>query len=70
MIEDRIQELREAVEQIGQAYFYAEEAEYACRRIGVYPSHHALMELGDCLTEAQEKLAEAEQKLRELEDSV
>jgi len=69
-IEDKIQKLREAVEEIGQAYFYAEEAEYACKRIGVYPSHHALMELGDCLTEAQEKLAEAEQKLRDLEDSL
>ena len=67
---EEIEELRQAVEEIGQAYFYAEEAEYACKRIGIFASPHALMELGDCLMEAQEQLALAEQKLRDLGDSL
>lgn len=69
-IEEKYDQLKDAVESLRMAVWYAEEAEEACKRIGVFPSHHALMELSEAQYEAEEKLAEVENKLRELEESL
>ena len=69
-IEEKYDQLKDAVESLRMALWYAEEAEEACERTGIFPSHHAVMELGEAQYEAEQKLAEVESKLRELEGSL
>ena len=51
---------------IEKAACYADEGEEECRAIGVYPSHHASMELWDCYNEIDDLITKTEKELEDL----
>ena len=65
-LKDELMELKRSEEILYWALSYAEEAEDACRDVGIQPSHHAVMELEDCRAEIQDRIEEIELKVGEI----
>jgi len=65
-LEARLTQMYQTKETIENAAAYADQGEEECRAIGVYPSHHASMELWDCYTEIEELIDKTEKIQEEL----
>tara|TARA_B100000482_G_scaffold182353_1_gene156287 strand:+ start:664 stop:876 length:213 start_codon:yes stop_codon:yes gene_type:complete len=57
---DALQALKSKLE---EAYCVLEEIEHACSHLDIMPSHHASMEIGDCMCEVDEALSAIENLL-------
>ena len=66
MLDAKLRQMYSTKETIEKAACYADEGEEECRAIGVYPSHHASMELWDCYNEIEDLITKTEKELEEL----
>ena len=65
-LDAKLTQMYSTKETIEKAACYADEGEEECRAIGVYPSHHASMELWDCYNEIEDLITKTEKELEEL----
>ena len=57
---DKIDRLHVLKDKLEEAYCLLEEIESECSSLGIMPSHHAGMEIGDCMSEVDEALTAIE----------
>ena len=65
-LDAKLTQMYSTKETIENAASYADEGEEECRDIGVYPSHHASMELWDCYNEIEDLITKTEKELEDL----
>ena len=69
-LDAKLTQMYETKETIENAASYADQGEEECRDIGVYPSHHASMELWDCYNEIEDLITKTEKELEELNEKL
>ena len=69
-LDAKLTQMYSTKETIENAASYADEGEEECRDIGVYPSHHASMELWDCYNEIEDLITKTEKELEELNEKL
>lgn len=69
-LDAKLTQMYSTKETIENAASYADEGEEECRAIGVYPSHHASMELWDCYNEIDDLITKTEKELEELSEKL
>ncbi len=57
---DKYDALKQLQSKLEEAYCILEEIEHACSHLDIMPSHHASMEIGDCMSEVDEALTAIE----------
>lgn len=57
---DKYDNLKGLQSKLEEAYCLLEEIESECSSLGIMPSHHASMEIGDCMSEVDEALTAIE----------
>ena len=65
-LDAKLTQMYSTKETIENAASYADQGEEECRDIGVYPSHHASMELWDCYNEIEDLITKTEKELEDL----
>ena len=65
-LKDRLEDLYAAQNALELAIDYVVEAEGYCRDVGIQPSHHADMELAECLVEVEEMIQKIEDSVADI----